>query len=464
MLLPFACDDAVRKAQANASSSNFHHSGCPLLSLMPWVELSRSLRERPVILDVGTNKGYLVASLLATYCPSLGFDSSKLRHSLQAFADLSDVAACGACHECREKSEPHPLGAAATFSHTATDCPLQVYGFDGNRAMVDLQLRIRAAHGLEQHWTPQWLAVSSRPDMGSFPSAVTNTTNELGALAAGDDTSHRVAFDVYLERARNFSRGSSHRTKEEPIKLTFEEATWQIVNVTSIDAFTARLSSVPALVKIDTESEDAAVLDGAYRAFCETHVSAFVFEKSNFNVSAPTRFHSAPYRIHILNHGFGRTSLTFGLRLACNSLACSLDACSPWRDPGDAPMRTCSLPAAPVTLLCQSWISRPHRLRDHMRGFEGCGFACYVLSGHPNHRHVAKLTHGCWDGAWEALGWANVFCAHTETAPEVVDFFEARRMLPPRPPPERPPPVRPLPNVRPTTLSSSRVVRFPNLG
>ena len=127
----------------------------------------------------------------------------------------------------------------------------------------------------------------------------------------------------------------------------------------SLDMYIAPLAAPPALIKIDTEGNDARVLDGAFETLCARRIRVVTFEK-------------------------GKTG---------------------------------------------SWAEGAHRLRDHMRRFERCGYGCYALSGRDPPRVVAKLTHGCWHDAWEELSWINVACVHASTAPEAMAFYEARRIL-----------------------------------
>ena len=98
--------------------------------------------------------------------------------------------------------------AGAHASQSSAHCPLLVYGFDGNRDMVALTHRVRAKHGLEFNWMPQWLAVSGQLAVSRFPSLVSigakgdestdSNSNELGALASGPLGDEHVPYDALL--------------------------------------------------------------------------------------------------------------------------------------------------------------------------------------------------------------------------------------------------------------------------
>ena len=127
-------------------------------------------------------------------------------------------------------------------------------------------------------------------------------------------------------------------------------------------------------VKIDTEGNDAAVLDGARDALCAGNTAAFLFEK----VVAEGSSWDAPGRLE--NH-----MATFG--------SCGFD--------------------------CYVLSGQRRYSRSELRARN--------LSASPNSLHVAKLTDGCWNPIWERLNWANIVCAHKSVA-ALHYFYESRRI------------------------------------
>eukprot|EP00966_Prymnesium_polylepis_P322947 7379173-Prymnesium_polylepis.1 len=158
-------------------------SGCPLPVSLPYRHLVALETTAFVMLDVGSNKGYAAASAFDALCPQLHFNPRRLADVLEQERLLRKHAICGVCDQCRERHDAGGTGGTATSGGNSSECPLHVYGFDGNRAMVALQHRARSrfASAVATAWTPQWLAVADEVSTRDFSQGL-GMHNEVGGL------------------------------------------------------------------------------------------------------------------------------------------------------------------------------------------------------------------------------------------------------------------------------------------
>ena len=100
-----------------------------------------------VLVDVGANKGYVVAEMLAIFAPALGVAPPALGAAIAASgAAFNEVTGCGICDDC--KHTPPPSSAA----HCAAQARVVVHAFEpvpDNVDMLNLRLGplLRAAPG-----------------------------------------------------------------------------------------------------------------------------------------------------------------------------------------------------------------------------------------------------------------------------------------------------------------------------
>ena len=201
--------------------------------------------EQLVVADVGANKGFFSSRALAVFAPGCGVDPNLVRSAVCAYLKSQDLAeeAEGSCNTGYDGA-PLPTDGAPCGLDTV------VHSFEPSPPLYRMATALQRAvfPGTAQAWRWHGAALSDYEGLSTFHSL----WNE------GSHLRQRV-------------RGSGRR-------LT-ENATSVVVNVTTLDAWTARHGVERiGLLKIDAEGHDFAVLDGASRLLREGRIALLVWE------------------------------------------------------------------------------------------------------------------------------------------------------------------------------------------
>eukprot|EP01065_Artemidia_motanka_P015487 TRINITY_DN19278_c0_g1_i1.p1 TRINITY_DN19278_c0_g1~~TRINITY_DN19278_c0_g1_i1.p1 ORF type:complete len:469 (+),score=144.79 TRINITY_DN19278_c0_g1_i1:53-1408(+) len=119
------------------------HSGCPQQAWTgPLVDIFRKRmgrgKKRIVAFDIGCNKGYTSAALLARFDPKYGVTPKLLHKSIQRYARSHKFELdrdCGVCGDCNERPEKESAEAEAT--------PVSVHCFEPSPATFEMLMKVR---------------------------------------------------------------------------------------------------------------------------------------------------------------------------------------------------------------------------------------------------------------------------------------------------------------------------------
>ena len=192
--------------------------------------------EQLVVADVGANKGFFSSRALAVFAPRCGVDPNLVRSAVCAYLKARDLAeeAEGSCNTGYDGA-PLPTDGAPCGLDTV------VHSFEPSPPLY------RMATALQRAVFPETL-----PAWRWHGAALSDYE--------GSSTFHALWNEGSYLRQR--VRGSGRR-------LT-ENATSVVVNVTTLDAWTARHGVERiGLLKIDAEGHDLAVVDGATVTACD---------------------------------------------------------------------------------------------------------------------------------------------------------------------------------------------------
>lgn len=195
-------------------------------------------------INVGANKGYLAASLVAFFKPfQTGVSVRTLRHYLAGVDTNPHISRCGVCQDCREPSVPVDLpavharlargAAAADAAWLDARMALSVYEVEPTPSNMAILRGFAAAARATGTLLPLQYAVSNVTGVGAFPDG--GGGDERGSLA-----------ELRAEAGGGFA----------------------MVNITTVDAL-MREHVDPAgewvldLLLLDTEGYDPAALAGA---------------------------------------------------------------------------------------------------------------------------------------------------------------------------------------------------------
>jgi FkbM family methyltransferase len=273
---PAAAAYACRPHEIFAQASEFLRqpretaTGCPPRELMWPLLVGKGLSCRPLtIVNVGANKGYLIASLIDLIRPAMGITPASLHAHIKApaVAERQNVHdGCGFCNDCLEGHLPAAQSAArACFSDAGAALP-------------------RDSFPLALHAFEPTTSNSELLDYGVFAllRAAPNSSGVTAALhrqaVVGDPAVTVVAFGnckAGVERCGVADAGNGF------VGATGTDTDIGNVNVpaTTLDAW-ADLEGVRGidLLAIDTEGMDPEVLRGAERLLSQRRVRILEFE------------------------------------------------------------------------------------------------------------------------------------------------------------------------------------------
>jgi FkbM family methyltransferase len=253
--LPFNCSTSQRDAQRGRIS--FEESCCPSSSFLNLLYETAFRCSDVLILNVGANKGYVLAELLFIFAPRAKIGPIQLGHLIENYGvSLEDFSGCGVCNDC--KHNPSSSSAAACSIHPR----IILHAFEPLPANVHL------------------LKMTIEPLINS----VENLSLTVHSKAIiGDANIKTVPFEncgIGIEWCSIKSAGGGNTINVEAASLD----SWAAANLASDD--------VIDLLFVDAEGYDPDVLRGAHSLFSSGRVRVFQFEYHGINVWTTTTLES----------------------------------------------------------------------------------------------------------------------------------------------------------------------------
>ena len=245
-------------------------SSCPGQALWPLLLEAGGLSCKPiVVMDVGANKGYTIASLMDLLMPELGITPAALHPYLQSMlagTGQSEDAICGACHDCKEGHTESSVSRTCALpsggSVPSSSFPVTYYGVEPQPSNVD---------ALQKGIVP--LFDRQRREVGLNASSLTILPFAMGAQEGHVDFSLCEAGSEACGVAEEAQASSG--VVRVPLKTVDGLAT------------ELGLGRIDVLL-IDTEGLDPNVLAGASAMLGRQAVSILVFEYNSMRAWAVT--------------------------------------------------------------------------------------------------------------------------------------------------------------------------------
>ena len=260
---PFTCTEAQTLNQVKLLRTV--ESRCPGTDW--WVGFMESAMtcSPVVVVNIGANKGYSLASFLDLFRPELGITPAAVGPLVR---DTGAGAPCGACNDCEAGHIPRRQGRACFLPSgervPSTYFPVAIFGVEpipGNIAIIN-----KGVHKLFQE--------KSTPDM--------NATLSIHRFAAvGNEDIQTVPFGQCppgIEGCGVEEEGTVGKvTSWNPeYRVVIEE-----VPATTVDSLSARLgieADFIDILAIDAEGLDPEILDGAYIMLADNLIKVVEFE------------------------------------------------------------------------------------------------------------------------------------------------------------------------------------------
>ena len=271
MPAPFSCTNLQLLEQSKFLRFDIMRlSSCPGQALWPLLIEAGGLSCKPiVVMDVGANKGYTIASLMDLLMPELGITPAALHPYLQSMladAGQSEDVICGACHDCKEGHTESSVSRACTLpsggSVPSSAFPVTFYGVEPQPSNVNaLQMGIAT------------LFEKQRQEVGLNASSLYILPVAMGAQEGN--------VDFTLCQAGSEGCGVAEE----------KQASSGVVRVPlkTVDGLAAELGLKRIdILLIDTEGLDPNVLAGASAMLGRQAVSILVFEYNSMRAWAVT--------------------------------------------------------------------------------------------------------------------------------------------------------------------------------
>ena len=270
---PFVCSPSLSRAQV--SSMIIRESACPGHLWWP-VFVSAAFTCRPVmIVNIGANKGYSLASFVDFFAPEVGVTPLSISPRVLAEVpnDWRDFP-CGACNDCKVGHIPEKWSRECTIESgevvPASHFPLELHGIDpilGNIAVCNKGVVAMVEEAGIPNVTVKMhhYAAVGNPNVNSVP---------FGNCPPGSETC-----------------GVEAKETVGNVKSDFPGRFFDIIEVPAVTVDTLKERSGIDTTKIDvlaidTEGMDAEVLDGAMATFRKEAVKIIEFEYSGLRAWA----------------------------------------------------------------------------------------------------------------------------------------------------------------------------------
>ena len=243
------CTDNITLTQANQFqklfSKNIMWSGCyanDYLEKLYLADLNIQHRQKKLFFDVGANKGYTIASWLATWMPDMKIDPKSLHVYLSQTLNITD---CGACLDCNEKV-PNISDKINRLGTT-----LEIHAFEPMSTTFQALLQVRTHFNISRLFVNQ-LAVSNTTGMAMMNKCPVGV-EICGFESIDHPVTNETAFSVPTITLDDY-------VQHKKIKQTID------------------------LLKIDTEGADPLVLLGAKNLFLQQQIRMLIFENHGIGV------------------------------------------------------------------------------------------------------------------------------------------------------------------------------------